>query len=153
MKLVLQRVAHARVLVDDRTVGAIDHGLLVLVGLGHGDEERLFAKVLDKMLNLRIFADDAGAMNRSVTDVGGGVLLVSQFTLHADCRKGRRPSFTDAMPPAPARALFDRFVEATRAAHTAGPVATGEFGAHMRVELINDGPVTILLDSAQLAAP
>lgn len=153
MRLVLQRVTRASVVVDGRTVGAIDHGLLVLVGLGHGDDERLFPKMIDKMLNLRIFADDAGAMNRSVLDVAGGVLLVSQFTLHADCRKGRRPSFTDALPPEPARALFARFVEAVREAHVGGPVATGEFGAHMAVELVNDGPVTILLDSAQLAAP
>ena len=153
MKLVLQRVDRSHVVVDQRVTGAIDHGLLVLVGLGHGDDERLFPKMLDKMLNLRIFADAAGGMNRSVVDVSGGVLLVPQFTLYADCRKGRRPSFTDAMPPDAARVLFERFVEATRVAYNAGHVAAGEFGAHMSVELINDGPVTILLDSAQLAVP
>lgn len=150
MKLLLQRVREARVEVDCETIGAIGPGLLVLVGLGQGDSERMFEPAIDKMLNLRIFADEAGAMNRSVLDAKGGILLVSQFTLYADVRKGRRPSFTEAMPPAEARELYARFVAAVERRYPDGPVESGIFAAMMQVHLVNDGPVTIMLDSAEL---
>lgn len=127
-------------------VGAIDQGLCVLLGAGKGDGDADLAYVVDKVVNLRIFADDEGKMNRSVLDIGGGVLLISQFTLYGDTRKGRRPAFIDAMDPGPAEALYDRAVAAVRAAGVAR-VATGVFRADMQVELVNDGPVTILLDS------
>jgi len=150
MRLLLQRVSEARVVVDGIVVGEIGAGLLVLVGLGAGDTEKMFSAALEKVLNLRIFPDENGQMNRSVADVGGGVLAVSQFTLYADARKGRRPSYTDAMPPAAAKDLYETFVEHLRAAHTAGPVATGIFAADMKVHLVNDGPVTIWLDGGQM---
>jgi D-tyrosyl-tRNA(Tyr) deacylase len=150
MRLLVQRVSRAQVTVEGAVVGRIDHGLLVLGGLAPGDHEGMFPPALDKLLNLRIFPDDAGAMNRSVTEVGGGVLAVSQFTLYADARKGRRPSFIGAMPPVEAAALWERFMVALAATHRAGPVAGGVFGAHMNVELVNDGPVTLMLDSAEL---
>lgn len=127
-------------------VGAIDQGLCVLLGAGKGDGDADLAYVVDKVVNLRIFTDDEGKMNRSVLDIGGGVLLISQFTLYGDTRKGRRPAFIDAMDPGPAEALYDRAVAAVRAAGVAR-VATGVFRADMQVELVNDGPVTILLDS------
>ncbi|MDN6883775.1 D-aminoacyl-tRNA deacylase [Variovorax sp. CAN2819] len=143
MKAVLQRVAHARVDISGRTVGAIDAGLLVLLCAERGDVDALADRMLAKILKLRIFADDAGKMNRSVQDVGGGLLVVSQFTLAADASAGNRPSFTQAAPPDEGRRLYEYFVAQARAAHPV--VATGEFGADMQVHLLNDGPVTIPL--------
>lgn len=139
----LQRVTRASVRVDGRVVGEIGPGLLVLLCAERGDSKREAAQLVSKMLALRIFADDRGKMNRSVRDVGGGVLLVPQFTLAADTRSGTRPSFTPAAPPEVGRLLFDECVVLARDAHP--HVATGEFGAMMQVELVNDGPVTIWL--------
>lgn len=143
MKAVLQRVAHARVDIAGRTVGAIGAGLLVLLCAERGDVDALADRMLAKILKLRIFSDDAGKMNRSVQDIGGGLLVVSQFTLAADVSGGNRPSFTQAAPPDEGRRLYDYFVALARAAHPV--VATGEFGADMQVHLLNDGPVTIPL--------
>ncbi|AVQ83547.1 MULTISPECIES: D-aminoacyl-tRNA deacylase [Variovorax] len=143
MKAVLQRVAHARVDISGRTVGAIDSGLLVLLCAERGDVDALADRMLAKILKLRIFADEAGKMNRSVQDIGGGLLVVSQFTLAADASGGNRPSFTQAAPPDEGRRLYEYFVAQARAAHPV--VATGEFGADMQVHLLNDGPVTIPL--------
>ncbi|WP_295981103.1 D-aminoacyl-tRNA deacylase [uncultured Variovorax sp.] len=143
MKAVLQRVANARVDISGRTVGAIDAGLLVLLCAERGDVDALADRMLAKILKLRIFADEAGKMNRSVQDIGGGLLVVSQFTLAADASAGNRPSFTQAAPPDEGRRLYDYFVAQARAAHSV--VATGEFGADMQVHLLNDGPVTIPL--------
>ncbi len=146
MRAVVQRVSRAAVSVDGRTVGHIDRGLCVLIGAGREDGDADLAYVIDKVVNLRIFADDAGKMNLSVLDVRGGVLAVSQFTLYGDARKGRRPAFIDALEPAAAEALYDRFVAGLKAAGVT-EVATGVFRADMQVELVNDGPVTILVDS------
>lgn len=145
MRAVVQRVTRAEVRVDDRITGKIGHGLMVLVGVGVADDMDDARWTAEKIANLRIFTDDAGLMNRSVLDVGGSVLLVSQFTLHGDARKGRRPSFISAAKEPLASELY----EATgREIEKLGlSVAYGEFGADMQVELINDGPVTILLDS------
>ena len=145
MKALLQRVSSAKVEVDADTVGAIDRGLPVLLGLDKGDDEAAAARLLDKLLAYRVFPDDAGRMNCSVADVGGGVLLVSQFTLSADTRKGLRPSFSSAMPPAEAEALYGRMLEMLRERHS--NVAAGRFGADMQVSLTNDGPVTFLLET------
>ena len=141
MIALLQRVSEARVDVDGRTVGAIGTGLLVLVCAEQGDSEAQADKLLAKILKLRIFADDAGKMNRSLQDTGGGLLVVSQFTLAADTSGGNRPSFTNAAPPEEGKRLYDYFVQQARAQHAV--VATGEFAAHMQVHLVNDGPVTI----------
>jgi len=143
MKAVLQRVANARVDISGRTVGAIDSGLLVLLCAERGDVDALADRMLAKILKLRIFADEAGKMNRSVQDIGCGLLVVSQFTLAADASGGNRPSFTQAAPPDEGRRLYEYFVAQARAAHPV--VATGEFGADMQVHLLNDGPVTIPL--------
>ncbi|SDY22328.1 D-tyrosyl-tRNA(Tyr) deacylase [Variovorax sp. YR634] len=143
MKAVLQRVANARVDIAGRTVGAIDAGLLVLLCAERGDVDALADRMLAKILKLRIFSDEAGKMNRSVQDIGGGLLVVSQFTLAADVSGGNRPSFTQAAPPDEGRRLYEYFVAQARAAHPV--VATGEFGADMQVHLLNDGPVTIPL--------
>jgi D-aminoacyl-tRNA deacylase len=140
---VVQRVSEARVVVEGRTVGEIGAGLLVLLCAERGDGEAQADKLLAKLLKLRIFGDDAGKMNRSVQDIGGGLLLVSQFTLAADTSGGNRPSFTNAAAPDEGRRLYDYFVAQARAAHPV--VATGEFAAHMQVHLVNDGPVTIPL--------
>ena len=140
---VLQRVSQARVAVAGATIGEIGAGLLVLVCAERGDAEAQADKLLAKILKLRIFGDDAGKMNRSVQDVGGGLLVVSQFTLAADTAGGNRPSFTNAAPPEEGRRLYDYFVQQARAAHPI--VQTGEFAAHMEVHLVNDGPVTIPL--------
>jgi D-tyrosyl-tRNA(Tyr) deacylase len=146
VRAVVQRVTSARVRVGDRLVGAIDQGIVVLVGVGRDDTPADVAYLAAKIRDLRIFAGDAGKpMDRSVADVGGGVLLVSQFTLYGDVRKGRRPAFDAAAPPEAARELYELLVRELRAASL--PVATGEFQAMMQVELVNDGPVTILLDS------
>jgi len=137
----IQRVSRARVEVAGATVGEIGPGLLVLVCAERGDSEAQADKLLAKILKLRIFGDEAGKMNRSVQDVDGGLLVVSQFTLAADTSGGNRPSFTDAAPPDEGRRLYDYFVQQARAAHP--QVATGEFAADMQVHLVNDGPVTI----------
>ena len=143
MKAVVQRVASARVDIAGQTVGAINAGLLVLLCAERGDVDALADRMLAKLLKLRIFSDDAGKMNRSVQDVGGGLLVVSQFTLAADVSGGNRPSFTQAAAPDEGRRLYEYFVAKARAAHPV--VATGEFGADMQVHLVNDGPVTIPL--------
>lgn len=143
MIALLQRVSQARVEIAGETVGAIGAGLLVLVCAEPTDTEAVGHKLLQKILRLRIFADAAGKMNRSLQDVGGGLLIVSQFTLAADTSGGNRPGFTQAAPPALGEALYDAFVAAARAAHP--EVATGRFGADMAVHLVNDGPVTIPL--------
>lgn len=143
MKAVLQRVSNARVDIAGRTVGSIDGGLLVLLCAERGDTDVQADRMLAKILKLRIFSDDAGKMNRSVQDIGGGLLVVSQFTLAADVSGGNRPSFTQAAVPDEGRRLYDYFVSQARAAHH--PVATGEFAADMQVHLINDGPVTVPL--------
>lgn len=144
MKALLQRVGSARVDIAGRTVGAIDAGLLVLLCAERGDTDAVADRLLAKILKLRIFADDAGKMNRSVQDVGGGLLVVSQFTLAADVSGGNRPSFTQAAAPDEGRRLYEYFVGRARDAHPV--VATGEFGADMQVRLVNDGPVTIPLE-------
>jgi D-tyrosyl-tRNA(Tyr) deacylase len=146
MRAVIQRVTKASVTVDDQIVGQIGHGLLVLLGVGAGDQLAQANLLADKIANMRIFADDDGRFNRSVLDVGGAALVVSQFTLYADTRRGRRPSFADAAPPDLAAPLVDAFMAALRDRGIS--VASGIFGAHMHVSLLNDGPVTITLDSA-----
>lgn len=143
MKALLQRVTEARVVIEGEVAGQIGHGLLVLVCAEHGDSETQADKLLAKILKLRIFSDEAGKMNRSVQDVAGGLLIVSQFTLAADVSGGNRPSFTAAAPPDLGRRLYDYFVDKARTAHPM--VQTGRFGADMKVHLVNDGPVTIPL--------
>lgn len=145
MRLLLQRVAGASVEVDGQPVGSIGRGLLVFLGLDKGDEVQTATQMLDRLLAYRVFSDEDGRMNRSVADTGGGVLLVSQFTLSADTRKGLRASFSSAMPPAQARDLYDEILQRLRERHA--PVAAGVFGADMQVSLVNDGPVTFLLES------
>lgn len=143
MQALIQRVSEARVTVDGRVTGAIGPGLLVLLCAERGDAEAVADRLLAKLLKLRIFSDAAGKMNLSVQDVGGGLLIVSQFTLAADTAGGNRPSFTNAAPPELGRHLYEHFVAQARAAHP--EVATGEFAADMQVALVNDGPVTIPL--------
>ena len=145
MKALLQRVTEGRVSIAGEEVGRIGKGLVVFVGVADGDGERDVEYLVQKIANLRIFGDEAGKFNLSVLDIGGELLLVSQFTLLADTRKGRRPGFTDAAPPALAEELFQRFVQQARA--TGLKVETGRFQQYMQVEIHNDGPVTILLDS------
>ena len=146
----MQRVREARVTVAGEVIGAIGHGLCVLLGVAAGDSAAEADLLSRKIVGLRIFDDDAGQMNRALDDVGGALLVVSQFTLHADCRRGRRPSFTAAAPAPHAEALYDHFVAAARA--TRVPVETGRFQAHMALALVNDGPVTIVLDTSELRA-
>jgi D-aminoacyl-tRNA deacylase len=141
MQAVVQRVSQASVTVDGQVIGLINHGLLILLCAERGDTDDLVDKMLAKILKLRIFGDEAGKMNRSVQDVGGGLLIVSQFTLAADVSGGNRPSFTNAAPPDEGRRLYELFVEKARAAHPL--VQTGQFAADMKVSLVNDGPVTI----------
>jgi len=148
MRALLQRVSRASVTVDEKVVGEISRGLLVLLGIGHGDSGAQVKTLSEKIVHLRIFEDEEGKMNRSLLDIGGEALVVSQFTLYADMRRGRRPGFTDAAPPAIAEPLVERFKEAIAAYGL--KVAGGIFGAYMQVELLNDGPVTIWLDSEQL---
>ena len=145
MKVLVQRVSQASVTVSGEVVGRIGLGLVGLVGVAQGDTEEDARYLVDKTVNLRIFPDEAGKFNRSLVDVGGGLLLVSQFTLISETRKGRRPSFVEAAGPAEAEALFNKFVELARA--TGLNVETGRFQQHMLVEIHNDGPVTVLLDS------
>jgi D-tyrosyl-tRNA(Tyr) deacylase len=143
MIALLQRVTSASVVVDDETVGAIDAGLLVLLAVEPGDGEAQALRMCERLLGYRVFSDGAGRMNLSLTDTRGGLLLVPQFTLAADTRKGMRPSFTTAAPPDEGKRWFNRLVELAQAAHPR--VATGRFGAHMQVRLVNDGPVTFML--------
>jgi len=144
VKALLQRVSRASVTVAGELVGEIGPGLLVLLGLDRGDDRQLGQRLLDKVLAYRLFADAQGRMNRNVVEVGGGVLLVSQFTLSADTGRGLRPGFSGAMPPAEAEPLYNWLLEELRRRHA--PVAAGVFGAHMQVSLTNDGPVTFLLE-------
>jgi D-aminoacyl-tRNA deacylase len=145
MRVVAQRVREARVEVEGQVVGSITTGLLVLLGIARGDTEEDAAYLVEKTLNLRIFPDEQGRMNRSLLETGGALLVVSQFTLYGDCRKGRRPSFDSAAPPEEARCLYEYFVARSRKAGV--EVATGIFQAYMQVSLVNDGPVTFLYDS------
>ena len=147
MRAVVQRVTSARVTVDDRPVGSIGRGLLVLVGVARDDGSEAVTWLVDKIVGLRVFPEAGGRMNRSLLEVDGGILLVSQFTLYGDCRRGRRPSFDGAAAPAEARVLYEELVERFRDRGVA--VETGTFQAHMRVHSINDGPVTILLDTGK----
>jgi len=146
VRLVIQRVSRAAVRVDGKTIAMIGRGFLILVGIGRGDSGVELSRLAGKIASLRVFEDQNGKMNLSLRDVGGEVLAVSQFTLYADTRKGRRPSFVAAAPPEEAAPLFDRFVAALR--DEGIPVQTGEFGAKMEVELVNDGPVTIIHEVA-----
>lgn len=147
MRAVVQRVSRARVTVKDWTAGEIGLGLLVLLGVGAADRELDVTYLAEKIVGLRIFEDSEGKMNRSVLDIGGSVLAVSQFTLYGDVRRGKRPSFDAAAPPDPARRLYEFFVERVRAAGVR--CETGRFQEMMQVELVNEGPVTILLDSSK----
>jgi D-tyrosyl-tRNA(Tyr) deacylase len=146
MRLLLQRVSEASVTVDGNTVGSIRTGLLILAGMARTDTEAEVDYLSDKVLGLRIFPDNAGKMNRNIIDAGGSLLIVSQFTLYGDCRKGRRPSFDEAAAPEQAQALYNYFVEKLRAGPV--PVQTGVFQAMMEVHLVNQGPVTIFMDTA-----
>lgn len=145
MKLVIQRVREARVVVDGSTTGAIETGLLVLVGIARSDTSKDAEYLVEKMLGLRIFPDQNGKMNRNVSEAGGSLLVVSQFTLYGDCRRGRRPSFDQAAAPEQAAPLYNYFLELARRGTV--PVETGVFQATMQVHLVNDGPVTILMES------
>ncbi len=145
MRLVIQRVSSASVTVDGAVIGKIGRGLCLLCGFTHGDDDRIVEQMAAKCLNLRIFEDGGGKMNLSLSDVNGSVLVVSQFTLYADCKKGRRPSFTDSAEPVKAEKLYEKFVEILKS--SGAEVQTGSFGAKMMVEILNDGPVTIVLDS------
>lgn len=148
MRVILQRVSSASVTIDARVAGQIERGLLVFVGIEGNDTAADGEWLAGKIVKLRIFTDAAGQMNLSVADIGGGILLISQFTLHASTRKGTRPSFSAAARPELARPLYERFIAQLTAA-LGRPVATGEFGAMMQIALVNDGPVTLILDSRQ----
>jgi D-aminoacyl-tRNA deacylase len=149
MRIVLQRVTRGSCTVDDDVTGAIELGFVALVGVTHEDTQAGAELLAKKTAHLRVFADDAGKMNRSVIDVGGGVLVISQFTLYADMRRGRRPSFTTAAPPDIASPLVDTYAECLRK-EGVGQVENGIFGAMMQIDLLNDGPVTIILDTDRL---
>ncbi len=146
MRVVAQRVSRASVTVDGETLGEIRCGLLLLVSAGQDDTDRDLEWMANRVLNLRVFPDEKDRMNRSVLDVSGELLVISQFTLHGDCRKGHRPSFVRAMAPDAAKDFFDRFLKRLETSELS-KVATGRFGANMQVSLINDGPVTLLIDS------
>ncbi len=148
MRFIIQRVTEAKVEVEGKTVGEIGTGFLVLIGICEGDTEREADKLVKKLLGMRIFADEAGKMNLSLDDVGGELLLVSQFTLYADCKKGNRPSFTRAAGPEAANQLYEYIVKQCR--QSGKTVECGVFGADMKVSLVNDGPFTVILDSAEL---
>lgn len=149
MKAVIQRVTHASVKVDGETVGSCGQGFLILLGVMAGDDEKEADKLVNKTVNLRIFEDENGKMNLSSLDIGGEMLVASQFTLCADCTHGRRPSFTPSAPPDEANRLYEYFVLRLKE-NGISHVETGVFGADMKVELLNDGPVTIILDSSEL---
>lgn len=144
MKAVIQRVSRASVFVEGETIGSIDHGFLILLGVGEGDTKEDAERIVKKIAGLRIFADSEGKTNLSLKDVNGSLLVISQFTLYADCRKGNRPSFVHAAKPEMAEALYEYFVKVCRS--YVPKVETGSFGAHMQVELVNDGPFTVLLE-------
>lgn len=144
MKALIQRVRYARVSVDEQCIGAIDAGMLVLLGVERNDSVELLDRMAERLLNYRLFADSEGRMNASLRDTGGGLLLISQFTLAADTRKGLRPGFSTAAAPADAQLLYNALLDLLRERHA--PVAGGRFGADMQVELLNDGPVTFLLE-------
>ncbi|MDD7403441.1 MAG: D-aminoacyl-tRNA deacylase [Butyribacter sp.] len=148
MKFVIQRVQHASVTVDGKITGQIEKGFLVLIGVGAEDTKEIADKMIQKLVHMRIFEDEAGKVNLALKDVDGGLLLVSQFTLYADCKKGNRPSFTKAGAPDMANQLYEYIIEECK--KEIAQVECGEFGADMKVELLNDGPFTILLDSEQL---
>lgn len=148
MRALIQRVSRARVTVGEEEVGRIGPGLLVLLGVGEGDGEEQVGQLVDKIVHLRIFPDDEGKMNRSLLDIGGQCLVVSQFTLYGDCRRGRRPSYSKAARPEVAERLYEAFIAAVR--DRGVEVAAGRFGAMMAVELVNDGPVTLWLDTDEL---
>lgn len=148
MKFVIQRVQHASVTVDNEIIGKIDRGYMVLIGVCDVDDERVADKMVDKMIKLRINEDEEGKTNLSLADVGGSLLLVSQFTLYANCKKGNRPSFVDAGSPEHANKLYEYIIEKCK--EQVPTVQTGSFGADMKVELLNDGPFTIILDSNEL---
>jgi D-tyrosyl-tRNA(Tyr) deacylase len=145
MRAVVQRVSHASVVIADETVGTIGVGLVVLLGVTHDDTPQRAQWLAEKVAGLRIFNDADGKMNRDLADIGGAMLIVSQFTLYGDCRKGKRPSFIDAAPPPIAIPLYEAFINGVKALGI--PVATGRFGADMKVELVNDGPVTLIVNS------
>ena len=145
MKFVIQRVSHASVTVHEETIGRINQGYLVLIGVGKEDTREDADRLVKKMIGLRIFADENGKINKSLKDVNGELLLVSQFTLYADCRHGNRPGFTEAAGPDMANELYEYIIESCR--QQVSVVETGEFGADMKVELLNDGPFTIILES------
>ncbi|CEQ11021.1 D-tyrosyl-tRNA(Tyr) deacylase [[Clostridium] sordellii] len=145
MRAVVQRVASSKVIVDESTIGEINKGLLILLGVTHEDTSKDVDYLLDKIVNLRIFEDENDKMNLSLKDINGELLVVSQFTLYGDCRKGRRPNFTNAAKPDLATSLYEEFID--KAKKEGIKVGTGKFGAHMMVDLVNDGPVTILIDS------
>lgn len=146
MRAVLQRVKNASVTVDDKITGQIDKGIVVLIGMGKDDTEEDIKKLVDKIIKLRLFDDENGKINLSIKDVEGSLLIVSQFTLYWNCKKGTRPSFDGAMPPEDAKRMYDKFVEYAKSTNI--PVETGIFGADMQLSLINDGPVTLNLDTA-----
>ena len=148
MKFVIQRVSKASVTVENNVIGRIDKGFLVLVGITHSDTKEIANAMIKKLINLRIFTDSQDKMNLSIKDVGGSLLLVSQFTLYADCSHGNRPGFTDAAKPDYANELYEYIISECKKYEV--PVETGEFGADMKVELLNDGPVTIILDSNEI---
>lgn len=148
MKFVIQRVTHASVTVDRAVLGKIEKGFMVLIGVEDSDTQAVADKMISKMLGLRIFEDEAGKMNLALKDVGGGLLLISQFTLYADCKKGNRPSFVKAGAPDMAEHLYEHFMERCR--NYVDVVEKGQFGADMKVELLNDGPFTLMLESEQL---
>lgn len=148
MKLVIQRITHASVTVDNNVIGKIGKGYMVLIGVSDTDTKEIADKMLDKMIKLRIFEDENGKTNLSLADVGGELLLISQFTLYANCKKGNRPSFIEAGSPDHANALYEYIIEKCK--ERVDVVEQGEFGAEMKVELLNDGPFTVILDSQQI---
>lgn len=148
MKLVIQRVTHASVTVDNNVIGKIGKGYMVLIGVSDTDTKEIADKMLDKMIKLRIFEDENGKTNLSLADVGGELLLISQFTLYANCKRGNRPSFIEAGSPDHANALYEYIIEKCK--ERVDVVEQGEFGAEMKVELLNDGPFTVILDSQQI---
>lgn len=153
MRAVIQRVKYASVTINGAVKSKIEQGFLILFGAGEGDTKEDAQLLAKKTAGMRIFCDENDKMNLSLSDIGGSVIVVSQFTLYADCRRGNRPSFTNAAPPIEANELYEYFVRLLREEHGIQDVQTGEFGADMKVELLNDGPVTIILDSDELKKP